>query len=107
MTHERESHVRNIVRTEHNEVGREAKTASSFANGKNHIENPYANQIEGEPRTETQLRSLRDALWEAINGIEEKAPAAYIERELAILDRVAEGLGKIMAEPENVNGTKP
>jgi hypothetical protein len=107
MNHERESHVRNIVAAEHNELGREATVASSFAKGKNHIENPYSNQIEVDPRTETELRSLRDALWEAINGIEEKAPAAHIERELVILDRVAEGLGKIMAEPENVNGTKP
>jgi hypothetical protein len=60
-----------------------------------------------EAGTETELRSLRDALWEAINGIEEKAPGAHIERELVILDRVAEGLGKIMTEPESVNGTKP
>jgi F0F1-type ATP synthase alpha subunit len=107
MSHKRESHVRNIVTTEHNELGREAKPASSFANGKNHIENPYSNQIEVEAGTETELRSLRDALWEAINGIEENAPAAHIERELVILDRVAEGLGKIMTEPEDVNGTKP
>jgi hypothetical protein len=107
MTYDRESHGRNTVTTEHNELGREAKTSSSFADEKNHIEDPYSNQTKVQPGTETELRSLRDALWEAINGIEEKAPGAHIERELVILDRVAEGLGNIVTEPNDVNGTKP
>ena len=49
---------------------------------------------------QTELRSLRDALWEAINGIEEKAPDALIERELVILDRVADALTTMMCEPD-------
>jgi hypothetical protein len=48
---------------------------------------------------QTELRLLRDALWEAINGIEEKAPGALIESELLILDRIADELGR-MREPE-------
>jgi hypothetical protein len=46
-----------------------------------------------------ELRSLRDALWQAINGIEEKAPGALIECDLVILDSVAEALGSIMSDP--------
>jgi hypothetical protein len=45
---------------------------------------------------QTELRSLRDELWEAITGIEEKAPGALIERDLVILDNVAEALGRMM-----------
>jgi hypothetical protein len=48
---------------------------------------------------QTELRSLRDELWEAITGIEEKAPGALIERDLVILDSVAEALGRMM-KPE-------
>jgi hypothetical protein len=57
------------------------------------------NPPEGNGRTETQqteLRFLRDALWEAINGIEDNAPGARIESELLILDRVADALGRMM-----------
>jgi hypothetical protein len=48
---------------------------------------------------QTELRSLRDELWEAITGIEEKAPGALIERDLVTLDSVAEALGRMM-KPE-------
>jgi hypothetical protein len=49
---------------------------------------------------QAELRSIRDALWEAINGIEEKAPNAIVAVELVILDHVADALGKIMLESE-------
>jgi hypothetical protein len=92
MTHERKSPGRDTGTTEHNALGREARTLSNFANAQNAVENPDSAQIDLAAGTQTELRSLRDALWEAINGIEEKAPGAPIERELIILDRVAEGL---------------
>jgi hypothetical protein len=46
------------------------------------------------------MRSLRDALSEAITGIEKKAPGALIGSELVILDRVADALGGIMTAPD-------
>ena len=52
-----------------------------------------------EAGSETKLRSLRDALWEAVNGIEEKASGAPVERELVILEYVAEAFDKMMCEP--------
>jgi hypothetical protein len=99
MIHERES-PRRTVTTEHNELCRKAQTLSKFANAQNLAENPDSAQTDLAARTQTELRSLRDALWEAINGIEAKAPGALIERELIILDRVAEGLGNIVQDPK-------
>jgi hypothetical protein len=87
MTHERDK----------SELSRAAKPASTVANGENSVESPYSTkQTDFEDGTQTKLRSLRDALWEAINGIEEKAPGAPIERELMILDHLAEGLGNVI-----------
>src|SRR5947209_20630785 len=94
MTQERESPGRNGVASEGKiELSREAQTSSSFSNGNNNTENPYSKQTDLEHGSQTELQSLRDALWEAINGIEEKAPSAPIERELVILDHLADRLG--------------
>lgn len=58
-------------------------------------ENAYpTNNYGPTSKLETELRSLRHALWETINGIEENASDACIERYLVILDRVGEALGK-------------
>jgi hypothetical protein len=107
-TYDGQSRGRNAVATERkSEGGRKTHPLSNFANVQNLVENPKIAQTDLAAVTQTELRSFRDALWEAINGIEEKAPGAPIERELVILDGVAEGLGKCMAEPEIVNSTKP
>jgi hypothetical protein len=97
MTDKRESPGRNAVATEHNfELSREPQMASSFRN-----EHPDdSKQTDSEGGRQTELRALREALWEAINGIEEKAPGAPIERELIILDHLAEGLENIMYEAQ-------
>ena len=47
---------------------------------------------------QTELRSLRDALWEAVNGIEEKASGAPVERELVILESVADAFDRLICE---------
>jgi hypothetical protein len=107
MTHERESPGRKAVATEHNiELIREAQTTpSTVANGENSVESPYSTkQTDLGAGTQTELHSLRDALWEAINGIEEKAPGAPIEREMTILDRVADLLGNMMCKAESESG---
>jgi hypothetical protein len=107
-TYEGQSPGRNAVATERkSKRGRQTQTLSNFANAQNLVENPESAQTDVAAGTQTELRPLRDALWEAINGIEEKAPGAPIERELMILDRVAEGLGNLVTRPEAVNGTKP
>jgi hypothetical protein len=102
MKNERESFGRNAVPTDDNiELSRAAQTPSGLANGRNNAENPDdSKQTDSEAGTQTELHSLRDVLWEAINGIEEKAPSAPIERELMILDRVADGLGKMMCKAD-------
>jgi len=51
--------------------------------------------------TTASMLVLRDALWEGLDGIEEKAPGAPIERELIILDRVAERLGNTTSERDS------
>jgi hypothetical protein len=93
MKNERESPRRNAVPTPDKiELSREAATVSGLANGKNSAGtfSFYSKQTDAEAGTQTKLRSIRDAVWEAINGIEEKAPGAPVERELVILDRVAD-----------------
>jgi hypothetical protein len=102
MIYEQDSPGRKAVATERkSELIRAAKTASTVANGKDSVERPYSTkQIDLGSGTQTELRSLRDALWEAIDGIEEKAPGAPIERELVILDRVAERLRNTIPEPD-------
>lgn len=100
MTHERKSLGLDTVTTEHNELCRKTQTVSNFANAQNAVENADLEQTDLAAGTQTELRSLRDALWEAISGIEAKAPGALIERELIILDRVAEGLGNIVQNPK-------
>jgi hypothetical protein len=106
MTHE--SPGRNTVTPERKtERGRKTQTLSNFANAQNLVENPDLAQTDLAAGTQTELPSLSDALWEAINGIEEKAPGAPIERELMILDRVAEELGNVVTRPKGVDGTKP
>jgi hypothetical protein len=109
MTHERDLPGRKAVATEgKSELIRAARATSMVANDTDSVERPYSTeQTDLAAGRQTQRRSLRDALWEAINCIEEKAPGAPIERELIILDRVAEGLGNVVTEPEGVNGTKP
>jgi hypothetical protein len=101
MKNERESPGRNIVPTEDNiELSRAAQTPSGVANGRNNAEDPTSRQTDSGGGRQAELRSLRDALWEAITAIEEKAPGAAIERELVILDHLADGLGDIMYEAE-------
>jgi hypothetical protein len=56
---------------------------------------------DSEAGPQAELRSLRDAICGAINAIEENAPHAPIERELVILDRVADELGNMMCEDES------
>jgi hypothetical protein len=62
-------------------------------------ENPYSKNYSRRCGFQMELRSLRDALWEAINNIEENASGAPIERDLVILDRVADALASIMSDP--------
>jgi hypothetical protein len=109
MIYEQDLPGHKAVATERNsELIRAATTTSTVANNTESVERPDSTKhTDLTAGTQTELRSLRDALWEAISGIEEKAPGALIERELVILDRVAEGLGNIVTEPEAVNGTKP
>jgi hypothetical protein len=90
MTDERESPGSNTVRTEHDELYRKTQMLSNLANAQNAVENPKMAQNDLAAGTQTELPSFRDALWEAINGIAEKAPGAPIERELMIFDPVAE-----------------
>jgi hypothetical protein len=75
--------------------------APTLANGKYSAETSYSKQTSSAAGTQTELRSLRDAIRGAINAIEEKAPHAPIERELVILDRVADELGNMMCEDES------
>jgi hypothetical protein len=85
---------------EHNpEAGQQQQTTLVFANRRDHTETADPKQSESVARTQAKLPSLLDALWEAINAIEEKAPNAPIERELLILDNVAEAFEKMMSEP--------
>jgi hypothetical protein len=102
MINERESPGRNAVPTQDKiELSREAETPSGLANGKNSA-GTFSKQTDllggG---TETKLRLLHDAIWDAINGIEEKAPGAPIEYELVTLDHVAEELENMMCEDES------
>jgi hypothetical protein len=63
-------------------------------------ENPYSkNNYAPTCGLQTELRLLRNALWDAINSVEENASGAPIERDLVILDRVADALGSIMSDP--------
>jgi hypothetical protein len=102
MINERESPRRNAVATK-GEIERTsaARTAWSFANPQDIAENRNSKQTDLGAGMQTELHSLRDVLWEAINGIEEKAPGAAIERELTILDSVADRLGNKMCEAES------
>jgi hypothetical protein len=100
MIYEQNSPGRKAVATEHNELCRKTQTLSNFANAQNAVEKAELEQTDLAAGAQTELRSLRDALWEAISGIEAKAPGALIERELIILDRVAEGLGSIAQNPK-------
>jgi hypothetical protein len=89
----------NTAITEHNpEVGQQLQTTLFFASGR-HAEIPDAKQTDSVARTQAELPPLLDALWQAINLIEEKAPNAPIERELLILDNVAEAFEKMISEP--------
>jgi hypothetical protein len=94
---------RKAVTTERkSELIRAARPTSTVANDTDSVERPDSTkQTDLAAGTQTELRSLRDALWEAINGIEEKAPGALIERELVILDRVAERLGNTTSKPDS------
>jgi hypothetical protein len=97
MKNERESPRRNAVPTQDKiELSREAETSSRLANGKNSAVTFYSKQTDSEAGTQTKLRSLRDAIWEAINRIEEKAPGTPIHPELVTPDRVADELGSMM-----------
>jgi hypothetical protein len=90
----------NTAAMEHNpEVGDQLQTTLVFANRRSHTETADSKQTESAARTQAELRSLLDALWQAINGIEEKAPHAPIERELLILDSVAEAFETMISEP--------
>ena len=103
MTHERKWPGPNAVTTEgKSELIRAARTTSKAANDTESVQGPYSTkQTDSGNGTQTEVRSLRDELWEAINGIEEKAPGAPIERELIILDRVAERLGNTTSERDS------
>jgi hypothetical protein len=70
------------------------------APGRKGVATDYKSELIRRATTASML-ALRDALWEGLDGIEEKAPGAPIECELMILDRVAERFGNTRSERDS------